>query len=171
MNALYVSPIKAQSSRVIECLPRSLCSWDFTVRGLSSGEAVIAYDWLTEQGTIIIGSASYEVRKHGFFSGHWTLEHSGSVIAHAQKPSALTRTYEVSSEGLQFTLRSQSPFHRAFLIVCENQLLGKIVPAHAFTRRAMIESSPAIPEPLQLFSFWLVALAWKRSARNNSGAT
>lgn len=171
MNALYVSTIKAQSSFMIECLPRSLCSWDFTARGLTTGNAVIEYDWMTEQGRILIGSVNYEVRKHGFFSGHWTLEHSGSVIAHAQKPSALTRTYEVSSEGLQFTLRSQSPFHRAFLIVRENQLLGKIVPAHVFTRRAVIECSPTIPEPLQLFSFWLVGLAWKRAARNNSGAT
>lgn len=170
-NALYVFPITMQNPTVIECLPNSLCSWDYTMRGLSTGHAAIAYDWLTEQGVIASGNMEYDIRKHGFFSGQWTLEQSEHVIADAQKPSALTRTYEVSSGDLHFTLRAQSPFHRAFEIMSGNQLLGRILPAHAFTRRAVIDCSPTVPEPIQLFSFWLVALSWRRSARRRSGSS
>lgn len=152
---------------MIECLPTSVCSWDFTASGLSAGAAAIAFDWLTEQGIIEIGPHSYDVRKHGFFSGHWTLEQVGNVIAHAQKPSAMTRSFELSSDGIALTVQAQSPFGRDFEIVCGEKVIGQIVPAHAFTRRAVIECANTIPEHLQLFSFWLAVLTWKRSAQSN----
>lgn len=155
---------------MIEFLPRSLCSWDFTAHGLSSGPAVIAYEWITEQGMIVVGKSCYDVKKHGLFSGHWTLELVGRVIAQAQKPSALFRSFEVSSDEVCFTLAAQSPFQRAFEIVSEDRVVGSIVPAHAFTRRAVMECSDAISEHVQLFAFWLAALTWKRSANHNSAA-
>ena len=81
---------------MIECLPKSLCSWDFTAGGLSSGRATVEYDWFTEQGRIIDAHIAYDIRKHGVFSGHWTLEQAGGVVAEAHKPSAMFRSFEVA---------------------------------------------------------------------------
>jgi hypothetical protein len=157
---------------MIDCLPKSLCSWDFTASGLSSGLATLEYDWLTEQGRIVIGGSDYDIRKHGVFSGHWTYEQSGYLVADAHKPSAMFRTFDISckSEGLVLTLQAESAFQRAFEISSGERVVGRISPAHPFTRRSTIECSDVVPEHLQLFAFWLAGLAWRRSARNNSGA-
>ena len=102
---------------MIECLPKSLCSGDFTASGLSSGSATVEYDWLTEQGRIVDPQIGYDIRKHGMFSGRWTLERAGVVVAEAHKPSAMFRTFEVSSQGLDFTVRAESAMGRAFEIM------------------------------------------------------
>jgi hypothetical protein len=161
------------SVAMINCLPRSLCSWDFTASGLSSGTAAVEYDWLTEQGRIVIGDNDYNIRKHGVFSGHWTYEHRGQLVAEAYKPSALFRTFDISSlqsEGHSLTLQAESAYHRAFEITSEQRVVGRIWPVHPFTRRSTIQCSDEVPEHLQLFAFWLAGLAWRRSARNNSTA-
>ena len=153
----------------IECLPKSLCSWDFTARGLSSGGATVEYNWLTEQGRIIDAHRTFDIRKHGAFSGHWTLEQAGEVVAEAHKPSAMFRSFEVTGGAMQFTLRAESALTRAFEITVGQETIGSIRPAHAFTRRATIHCADTIPEHLQLFAFWLVGLTWRRSASSNSG--
>jgi hypothetical protein len=156
---------------MIECFPKSLCSWDFTATGPPSGTAEIKYDWLTEQGRILNSNMIYEVRKHGVFSGHWTMEHAGSVVTEAHKTSALFRTFDISSHSEQLTLHAGSAFTRAFEIVSGNQVLGHIMPIHPFTRRARIDCVETMPESIQLFCFWLAALTWRRSANNSAAAT
>jgi hypothetical protein len=154
---------------MIRCLPRSLCSWDFTVIGLSSGTAIVEYDWLTEQGRIVVAHHDYRIRKQGVLSGRWTFEQPGRVIADAHKPSALSRTFHVSggTAGPNLTLRAESAFFRAFEIISERRVVGRISPVHPFTRRSTIHCSSEIPEHLQLFAFWMAGLAWRRSARRD----
>ncbi len=153
---------------MISCTPKSLFSGNFVASGLASGSATVEFDWLTEQGRIGGAFSGYEIRKHGAFSGRWTLERAGAVVAEAHKGSAMFRNFVVTGEDVEFTLRPESAFTRAFQIIVDRQVRGCIRPAHAFTRRASIECSARIPEPIQLFAFWLVALTWRRGARNNA---
>ncbi len=154
---------------MIECLPASLCSWNFVVRGFSSGPATVKYDWFSEQGRIDFGGVEYDIRKHGMFSGRWTLERAAVVVAEAHKPSAMFRAFEIRSESVHLLLKAETPFTRAFHLSMGGRTVGSIRPAHAFTRRATIECSGSIPEHVQLFAFWLVGLSWRRSA-NSSGS-
>jgi hypothetical protein len=112
-----------------------------------------------------IGGVELSVVRHGWMQHSWTLEQQGVVCAEAQKPSAFHRAYEVRSETLDFALRAQSVFGRSFAITVGGEVLGVIRPAHPFTRRAFIECSHEVPEPAQLFAFWLVAISWRRTAR------
>jgi hypothetical protein len=153
---------------MIECLPKSICSWNFSAEGLSSGLVSIEYDWFTEQGRIVAARMGYDIRKHGAFSGRWTLEQANEVVAEAHKPSAMFRSFEVNSHSLRFSIRAASALTRAFEFVIGEQVVGVVRPAHAFTRRATILCSDAIPEHLQLFAFWLVGLTWRRSAGSSS---
>jgi hypothetical protein len=157
---------------MIHCRPRSICSWDFSATGLSSGSATVEYDWLTEQGKMVIGHHEYDIRKHGVFSGHWTYELHGRLLADARKPSAMFRTFEISSSsaGMNLVLQAESALLRAFEIVLEEQVVGRISPAHPFTRRATIQCADVVPEHLQLFAFWLAGLTWKRSAQSSSSS-
>lgn len=155
---------------MLTCLPQSLCSWNFRVDGTSAGSAALTFNFFTEQGAISLGADTFTVRKHGPLSGHWTLEHGAGVVAEARKPSAFLRAFDLRVRDLQFTLKAQSPFGRAYDMLIGHQVLGTIRPAHAFTRRAFIECRSDIPELAQLFSFWLAALTWRRAANNSNSA-
>ena len=156
---------------VTECLPASLCSWNYRIQGLRVGPVSVEYNWFTEQGHIQFPAAAYTVRKHGLMSGRWTLEQGGSqIVADAQKPSALFRSFEVRGEGGAFTLKAETPFTRTFVLIVGDQIMGRIRPVHAFTRRAVLECGDSLPEELQVFAFWLVGLLWKRAAESNNNA-
>jgi hypothetical protein len=154
---------------MLTCLPRSICSWDFRIRGTTGGEAILTFNWFTEQGTISWNGTEFEVVKHGPFSGHWTLESPQGVVTKAQKTSAFTRTFELESESGLITLQARSVFTRAFELLQTGNSVGTIVPMHAFTRRATIQCTDQVDELTQLFAFWLVVITWKRAAKNNNG--
>lgn len=158
-------------SVMIECFPRSLCSWDFTVSGLPSGRATVEFDWLREEGRIVIGGGAYDVCKQGMFSGHWTLQRSGHTVADARKRSAFSRSFAVTGAGVEFSLQAESVLTRVFEIHTSGGIIGRIAPVHAFTRRAGITCPDTVPGHFQLFAFWLAALTWKRSANNSGGAS
>lgn len=151
------------------CLPRSLCSWDFRILGTSAEPAAVTLHFLSEQGEIVYGPTRFAVRKHGWLSGHWSLESGERAYAEAQKRSAFVRAFEVREADTELTLRAESPLTRRYEILSGGSLLGTISPAHPFTRRASIDCASQVSEPAQLFCFWLVALTWRRAAnRNNS---
>lgn len=155
-----------------ECLPTSLCSWNYRIQGLRVGAVSVEYDWFTEQGHIQFPAAAFTVRKHGPLSGRWTLEQHGSrTLAEAHKPSAIFRAFEVRGEGVAFTLKAESPFTRIFLLIVGDQVVGRIRPVHAFTRRALIDGDDSLPDELQVFAFWLVGLMWKRASENKNTAS
>lgn len=156
---------------VIECLPTSLCSWDFSVRSPSLGPTTVAFDWLTEQGRISADKADYDIRKHGLLSGRWTLNQKSNVVAEAHKPSALHRSFEITGSSTPVTLQAESPMTRTFAFIVDGQVIGSIRPTHAFTRRATIECEDVVPETIQLFAFWLAVITWRRSANGSSGAS
>ena len=159
---------------MLTCLPRSICSWNFLVRGTMGGEAGLTFNWFTEQGTIDWNGTEYEVVKHGPFSGHWTLEIPGRVVMNAQKSSAFTRTFELDGSCGPLTLQARSMLTREFEIFDAEKLVGTIVPMHMFTRRAKIftearvDCDSKLSELAQLFAFWLVALTWKRATKSDN---
>jgi len=153
---------------MLTCIPQSICSWDFRVSGASSGPAALTFNFLTEQGGISVGGTELTVRKHGWLSGRWSLERGGDPCADAHKPNAMLRSFEVRSGAVQLTVTAQSAFTRCYDIRSDGSVIGTILPAHPFTRRAFIECSSSVPDLLQLFSFWLAVLTWRRAAANNS---
>ncbi len=155
---------------MLTCLPRSICSWNFLIRGTTGGEAALTFNWFTEQGTIDWNGTEYEVVKHGPFSGHWTLEGPDGVVIEAQKTSAFTRTFELDCESGLVTLQAQSVFTRVFELLQSSDVVGTIQPMHMFTRRATIDCDEGVDEPTQLFAFWLVVITWKRAAAKNNNS-
>lgn len=154
---------------MLTCLPQSLCSWNYTVSGASAGPASLHFNFLSEQGTLSLGHITYAVRKHGPLSGFWTLEHAGVVYAEAHKPSLWQHRFNVRGAETALTVASTSLFMRQYEIRQGYVPVGSIRPVHAFTRRAIIQSANHVPELLQLFSFWLVVLLWRRDTHAKNG--
>jgi hypothetical protein len=154
------------AGKMLSCFPQSLCSWDFRVVGVSAGPAILTFDFFTEQGVLASGDDHFSVRKHGFLSGHWSLERGNDTCGDAKKPSAMFRSFDLRVGKFRFFVKAQSAFVRSYDILADEALVGTIRPAHAFTRRAFIECDSSVPELAQLFAFWLVALTWRRAANN-----
>jgi hypothetical protein len=138
------------------------------VFGLSTGAGHLSFTTFGESGGISLeDGAEFSIVKQGWLQRRWTLERGGMVCAEAQKPSAFFRTFAVQTDAVTFTVQAASAFSRIFHIAMEGVVVGVIRPAHVFTRRAFVECDPALPEVAQLFAFWLAAISWRRSRRNN----
>lgn len=141
---------------------------NYRVRRTSFGEARLDFQGFGESGKIRLGPTDYWILKQGMFSGRWALQSGGSVWMEARKPSPMFRAFEIRSSEIMCRVQPVSPFGRTFKIYHGNRRVGIISPAHPFTRRATIRCAEEIPELMQLFSFWIVALLWRRASRNNS---
>jgi hypothetical protein len=153
---------------MLTCLPMSWCSGDYRISGAVAGPGTAAFNWGSEQGEVSLGSETCTVCKQGLMSGIWTLDLGGRVIARAQKPSAMFRQFEIVCEGRSFDLRAASVFTRDFVLSENGRQCGAIQAMHAFTRRATVQCRENVPEWVQLFAFWLVALMWRRAANSSS---
>ncbi len=153
---------------MLTCLPQSICSWNFHIHGASAGPAGLEFSWFSEQGHIRLGGHEFEIHKHGPLSGRWSLTHRGTTIATAHKPSAFTRTFQITGPSGEITLQASSAMTRSFEIRSGVHTLGSIRTAHAFTRRSTIDCPPEVLEAVQLFAFWLAVITWRRAANNNS---
>jgi hypothetical protein len=154
---------------MLTCVPMSICSWNYRVLGLPAGEGRTWINRMSEQGSVSLGGVLYDVVKHGWMSGMWTLEERGHVFATAQKLSAFTRTMVVSCGEASLTVEAMSPFSRAFELRDRRDVVGVIRPVHLFTRRGEMSCDAAVPQVAQMFVFWLVAMSWRRTANKNNG--
>jgi hypothetical protein len=153
---------------MIRCLPAGLCSWNYRLAG-DGRQAATTINWFSEQGTIAIAGVAFDVRKQGVMSGRWTLERQGAVVISAEKPSLLTRTYELHNAEAHWTVSAESALGRGFRVQRDGATLGTIRPDHPFTRRATIELFKDRGDfPAICFAFWLVVLAWRRAASSKS---
>jgi hypothetical protein len=149
---------------VLIAKPSSIFGWDFDISGTVSGLA--SFDWLGESGQIQVEGLRYEVVKQGWLSGEWTLERGGEVHARGVKTGVIGRTMEITGGGMTLTLQAHTPFGRGFDIDADGAHVGSVTPDHAFTRRATIDIARIVPPELQVFAFWLIALQWRRAARD-----
>src|SRR5262245_22958627 len=124
---------------MIRCIPKGLCSWDFYLDG-EGHHASLEFNWIGEQGAITADDVPFDVRKHGAFSGRWSLDHDRESVASAQKSSAFTRTFEIQGAEDTLLLRAESALGRSFHVERSGEVMITIRPDHAFTRRASIET-------------------------------
>lgn len=124
------------------------------------------FNWIDEQGNIAIDGEYHEVRKHGVFSGHWTLEANSTTVASAQKSNVFTRTFELETSSGTVILRAQSAWGCTMLLEGDG-FDGVIAPVHPFTRRASITGQIS-DFRTACFAFWLTVLLWRRDAQHDS---
>ena len=129
-----VSAVNA--AKMLTCIPESFFNWNFSVPDTSEGAARLVFNFFVEQGAITYGGEEYTVKKHGPFSGHWTLERGGEVFADIHKSSPIFRTFKIQAADSLLTFKALSPFSRKFGIFSQDQQIGSIEPGHMFTRRA-----------------------------------
>ncbi len=104
---------------MLKAIPKRWFAWDFTIIEGSSSQALAEIDvsWWREKGVLTVQGTSYRVYREGLVSGAFILESAASVLARAEKPSALRRSFIIEHSGTQYTLCAKSVFRRAFLLL------------------------------------------------------
>lgn len=156
---------------MIRCLPKGICSWNFILEG-DGRHATLKLNWGSEQGAITADGTDYKVRKHGFFSGDWSLDQGPTSVVSGKQPDALIRSFEIQNAQETLLLRAESASSRNFLLERSEEVIAKIIRDHGFTRRANIE--PLVQDldfPTLAFAFFLVAITWRRSAKSAAANT
>ena len=168
MTPKITPPAVHTPTATIRCLPKGICSWHFDLTG-DQHRGTLELSWVKESGSISINEMSFDIQKHGIFSGHWTLRHDGNEVASAKKTSAFTRTFELEDPAGKLLLSAESAFQRSFHLQRDGEVVARMFPDHPFTRRAKIEiAAQDWDAPIIYFSFWLVVLMWRRASQNNN---
>jgi hypothetical protein len=149
---------------MLSAVPDSWLSWDFTIFDGHKAIAKIDLSWLREAGELYLDGASYRVSRERLLSGAFTLEKDGHVLARAEKPSALIRSFKLEYNDKRYTLEAESALRRKFVLRVGGQTIGSVWPEHAFTRKAVIDLPADIALPVRIFMVWLTVILWKREA-------
>ena len=149
---------------MLKGVPKGWCSPGYRVLEGNTTIAIVNLSSFREAGDLETEGATYQVYREGLFSGAFLLEERGSVLARAEKPSALLRRFEVEYDGNEYLLEAESIMTRTFVLSAAGIQLGSIYAQHSLTRRSVVDLPEEIPLPVRLFIFWLVMILWKRAS-------
>jgi len=149
---------------MIRAVPKSWFSSGYRVLEDNTTIAMVDLSRWREAGVLTINGSTYRVYRKGLMSGLFLLESGGSILARAQKPSALYRSFLVEDGGNQYKLEAESALYRKFILTQKENPIGSVYPESAFTNKAVIDLPEAISLPVRLFIFWLVIILWNRGS-------
>ena len=152
------------NSRILELVPHSMLSWDFSVLRDGTPVAEIDVSWFREKGVLTVEGVQYPVYREHVLSGAFILEFNGTPLARAEKPSALFRSFLVEHGDKTYTLKAETALFRKFVLLDNDVEIGSITPAGPLVRRASVDLPDDLPLPVNVFLIWLTILLWKRAA-------
>jgi hypothetical protein len=148
---------------VLTMTPKHWYSWDFSVLEGARRLADVHLSSWREKGVLSVDGVDYHVFRESLL-GDFLLQHAGSVLARASKPSAFQRSFILRYKEKPYTLRADSAFRRSFVLFDGSAEMGSIVPESAWTRKAQVTLPDDWPLPLKSFAIWLTIVHWKREA-------
>jgi len=147
---------------MLRAVPNGWLSWNFTIYEDNKAIAKIDLAWLREAGELNLDGSNYKVYREGLVSGSFIIEKEGMVLARAEKPSALIRSYKVNYNNKSYVLEAVSALLREFVLREGGQAIGSVRPEGAFTKKAIIDLPADIEMPVRIFMVWLILILWKR---------
>ena len=91
--------------------PKRWLSWDFFVLDGARTLANFRLSSWREKGVLEVEGLDYDVYRESPF-GDFILQHAGSILARATKPSAFRRSFVIRYKERSFTLQAQSAFRQ-----------------------------------------------------------
>jgi hypothetical protein len=149
------------AARLLEAIPRSRWTWNYTIREGATSVGRIDTSWLRGRVTLTVRGTAYRVYRERAHRGAFFLESDGAVLARSTRSGRAPREVAVEHAGGWHTVRGESRGGRDFLLIAGDREVGAIRPEGRFTRRARASLPDGLPLPLGVFFIWLVLLAWK----------
>ena len=129
---------------------------------------LIQFSGWREAGELTIRGSSYRVYRESLM-GPFLLEAADTILARAEKPSALYRTLVVLHADKKYTLEARSSWGNKFVLLEDGKEVGSVHPEGSLKRKALGDLPEEIPLPVRIFMLWLVMILWRRSDSASSG--
>jgi hypothetical protein len=130
---------------------------------------MIQFSGWREAGELSIKGSTYRVYRESLM-GPFLLEGGGSsLLARAEKPSALYRTLVVQHADRKYTIEAKSGWSLHFIVLENEKEIGTIYPEGSLRRKALADLPEEIPLTVRTFMLWLVMILWRRSDSASSG--
>jgi hypothetical protein len=143
--------------------PRRWYSWDFFLFDGSRELADLRVSSWREKGVLSVEGVDYSVFRESSW-GDFVLEHAGTTLARATKPSAFHRLFEIRYMERSYTLKAKSTFGRSYVLLDGSTEIGTLELESWWTRRATAHLPDDWPMPIKSFAVWLAIVMWKRDA-------
>jgi hypothetical protein len=157
---------------MLRAVPKSWFSPGYKLLENNNTIAIVEISRWREAGELIIRGSTYRVYRQGLMSGFFVLEDdAGSILARAEKPSALYRSFLVEHGGKTYTLEAESSLFRKFILSDGGRQIGSVYPESALTRKSVVDLPEEIPLAVRAFMFWLVMILWKRASDSSSAGS
>lgn len=147
---------------MLEAVPKNIFANNFYLQQQNELLGELDSTIWREKAQLELEEGTYLLYRERYFSGDFVLEHDGTVIARASKPSAFSNRFEVQLPDRNLVLRKLSAWNRRFVLFDGEKQVGSIYPLNVFTRRANIDLPGDWPLRIKAFLFWLVFIVWKR---------
>ena len=155
---------------MMKAIPKKWFSSDYLIMKDAEQVAEIEVSSWREKGQLWIDGGCYDVYREGLVSGLFILKHAGSVVASAEKPSALHRMFTISYDDSQYTLKAKSAFSQSIVLLRDDHEVGCMSSQGFFTGKKNIDLPAYLPTPVRVFMIWLAVVLWKRESNSTGHA-
>jgi len=152
---------------MINCRPYSFFSRSYTLTGLRK-RATLDFEFIREQGTMVIDDVFYEILKTKITSGEWEVTEDGVPFAKAKKVSAFRRSFDIQAPMGELRLHAEGLFTFNFFLEHHGELVASITRKNIFSRKATIQLfNDQVEFATAAFAFWLSIVIGRRGKRSS----
>ena len=154
---------------MLQAVPKGWFSSKYDVSNDNVPVGTINFSAWREEGELTIGGSIYRVYREGLMSGSFVLELNGSILARAQKPSALYRTFIIELGEKKYVLEAKSAFSSKFMLIEGERQIGSAYREGVLARKSLADFPDEIEITIRMFLLWLVMILWRRSDSASAG--
>lgn len=152
---------------MIQCRPYKFFSRSYTLTGLRK-RATLDFEFIREQGTLVVDDVFYEILKTSLTSGEWEISEEGVPFATAKKDSAFSRSFTIQAPIGTLRMHAESAFKHNYFIEKEGELIASISRKNLFHRNATIQIFNQQVEFATLaLAFWFTVVVARRGQRSS----
>lgn len=141
----------------------SFWGWNYLLRDEAGGETVrIKIAWMGESGSVELPGATLEIQRDGL-AGPWLARAGETLVATLVKPSAFSRTFELTVDDRSYTLQPRV-WGGTFNLLAGDEILGSLRRGGFLCNRMLIDLPDSLPLPLRALAAWVVLLMWRRDS-------
>lgn len=106
----------------------------------------------------------FEARETFFSGGSYSIESNNSILAVADRPGMLGRTFSFDLGTRQYQMCPKSNWKRSFVLLEGERQVGEIYCEKGFSGEFIAELPADLSLPIKIFLLWLILLMWHRDS-------
>jgi hypothetical protein len=133
------------------------------VLGDEAGKALarVKLHWGGESGTITLDGTALTINRDGM-TGPWHAWASGNVVATVIKPSAFSRSFQITVGSAEYRLVPRA-WSSSFDLFAGDQRMGGLERRSFLSRKMAVFLPDDLPLMVRAIAVWIVLLMWRRA--------